>query len=42
LFLRTPLSKISLNETQQIERGVLKNISESETTNRERCHQEHL
>jgi hypothetical protein len=30
-------SKTTLNQTLQIERGVPKNISESDTSNRERC-----
>ena len=31
-----------MNQKQQIERGDLKNNSYSDTTNRERCPQEHL
>ena len=34
--------KATLNQTQQIERGVLKNNSESDTTNTERCPQVQL
>jgi hypothetical protein len=30
-------AKITLNQTKQIERGVLKNKPESDTRNRERC-----